>query len=143
MIEIEFPKPQTSICECCGGATTRLTRFVHEDGDAFAIYYAAFSDEHQESGVTGIISLGDWDEDSIPESRVAFAFRLWEGEETFNVTIFDASESQWSDAKVLGRKLSREEALAHPRITDVYHITDHMTEEDPDIQAFFTKETLH
>lgn len=143
MLEIEFEEPSTFTCECCGGITSRLTRFVYQDDDAFAVYYALFSDGHRDNGVVGIVSLGEWGEDGIPSSRVAFAFRLWEGQDNFNVTITDANESDWSDVEILGRKLSREDALAHPWINDVYHITDHMTDEDPEIREFFSPETIH
>jgi hypothetical protein len=40
MLTIEFEKPHQSVCECCGGTTTSLTRFVYRDDDAFAVYYA-------------------------------------------------------------------------------------------------------
>ncbi len=143
MIEIEFGEPETSKCDCCGGKNTRLTRFVTQDGDAFAIYYAVFSEEHPENGVIGVISIGEWWEGSGPESRSAFAFRIWEGEENYNVTIADANESQWSDVDLIGRKLNREEALVHPLIDDVFHITDHMIDEDPAIIEFFGQEAIH
>lgn len=143
MIEIEFPEPEASKCDCCGNTTTRLTRFVTRDGDAFAIYYAAFSEGHPENGVIGVVSVGEWWDDSFPESRDAFAFRIWEGEDNYHVTITDAKESQWSDVNLIGRKLSREEALAHPLIHDVFHITDHMTDEDPAIREFFGDEMIY
>lgn len=69
MIEIEFPDAEISKCECCGGTTTRLTRFVTQDGDAFAFYYAAFSEKHPENGVIGVISIGECGMVLIP-SRV-------------------------------------------------------------------------
>lgn len=143
MLEIECEEPLTFVCECCGGTTSRLTRFVYEDEDAFAVYYAVFSDRHRDNGVVGIVSLGGWSEDEIPPSRVAFAFRLWEGEDNFNVTITDAGESEWSDVGILGRMLSRDEALEHPWLKDVFHITDHMTGDDPEITRFFESESLH
>ncbi len=66
MIKIEFEQPDISACECCGGKTTRLTRFVTKDNDAFAIYYLIFTESHPEKIVTGIISIGDWDSDEPP-----------------------------------------------------------------------------
>ena len=67
MIEIEFENPESSVCDCCGGTTTRL----------------------------------------------------------------------------IGRKLSREEALEHPWLKDVFHITDYMTDDDPEIKAFFADEMVN
>lgn len=149
MIEIEFEEPETSKCECCDDISVWLTRFVTEDGDAFAVYHAAFTEGHPEKGLLGTISLGDWgdwdgDAESIPDSRVTFAFDLWLNEEDFfNVTITDASESPWSGQDILGKMLSREEALAHPWIDDVFHITDHITADDQVIRDFFAGEVIH
>jgi hypothetical protein len=143
MLEIEFEDPQESVCDCCGGTSTRLTRFVSEDKDAFGVYYALFSDSHPEKRLYGIVSLGEWWEDEVPVSRVAFAFEMWADNDNFNVGITDANESHWSDVEIIGRKLSREEALAHPWLKDVFHITDHMTDDDPEVKAFFAKETIH
>lgn len=137
MIEIELTEPNKSICECCNRETTKLTRFVYNEEGAFAIYYAAFSEGHLDDGIVGVVSLGDWGEDGIPPSRVAFAFRLWQDENNHNITITNANESPWHDSKIIGRKLTREEALNHPWIEDVFHITDHMVVDDNEIKTFF------
>lgn len=127
------------MCDCCGGSTTQLTRFVSQDGDAFAVYYAVFSSSHSENRLIGIVSLGEWWEDEVPDSRVAFAFEMWPDADTYNVGIIDATSSPWADARIIGRKLTREEALLHPWLKDVFHITDHMTEDDTEIKAFFAR----
>ena len=36
--------------------------------------------------------------------------------------------------ELLGRMLDREEALAHERLADVFHVTDHMVAEDRPIR---------
>lgn len=36
--------------------------------------------------------------------------------------------------------LDREESLAHELISDVFHITDHMVKDDPEIISFFEDE---
>jgi hypothetical protein len=143
MIEIELSEPKKSICECCNKETTSLTRFVYKDGEAFAIYYAVFSKGHNEDGAIGIISLGDWGNDEVPLSRVAFAFRLWQDENNHNVTITDANESPWHNSKIIGKKLTRDEALSHPWIEDVFHITDHMVIDDEEIKTFLKGEMIH
>lgn len=143
MIDIECPEPIDSECECCGGITTRLTRFVTREGNAYAIYHAMYGEQHRDRGVIGIVGLGDWFEGSNPESRVAFAVRLWFDGTQFQVTIIDALESPWKDVNIISRKLSRDEGLRHPWIQDVFHITDHITLEDPAIREFFAEETLH
>ncbi|MGI9204459.1 MAG: hypothetical protein ACR2Q3_10640 [Woeseiaceae bacterium] len=116
----------------------RLTRFVYQDGDAFAVYYAAFTDGHSEKSLNGLVGLGEWgDDDAGSDTRRAFPFRIWLDGENFKVGLTDASESPWSDVAFMGRILDRDEALADEWIKDVFHITDHMVSEDPDIVRYF------
>lgn len=57
--------------------------------------------------------------------------------------IVNADESPWCDAKVIGKMLDRDEALIHPWIKDVFHITDHMVTDDPEIKTYFEgKQTI-
>jgi len=59
MIDIEFEKPTEELCECCGNTTVRLTRFVYQDSDAFAVYYAQFTKAHEDKRLSGLIGLGE------------------------------------------------------------------------------------
>jgi len=130
-ITIEFEDPvQDDPCPCCGGRTTRLTRFVYLNGDAHAVYYASFSDKHPDRWVSVAVSLGDWTDGSEPVNRLAFALRLRAVESEFQVSVVDAALSPWNDVAILGRMLDRSEALAHPWIKEVFHISDHIVTED-------------
>lgn len=123
-------------CPCCGGRTTCLTRFVYSDGDAHAVYYAAFSDKHRDRIVSVMLSLGEWGEGSTPKDRVAFALRIRFAKSECQVMVIDAEQSLWHDAEFLGRMLSRKQALRHPWIQEVFHITDHIVTEDPDVRDY-------
>jgi hypothetical protein len=67
ILTIECEPPRRSTCECCGGASTRLTRFVYRDDAVFAVDYAAFSDNHPERTVSVVMSLGEWDDGARPD----------------------------------------------------------------------------
>jgi hypothetical protein len=142
MIRIEFEPPHQTTCECCGAETTRLTRFVHEDHAAYAVYYAAYGREHPDE-VKAVVSVGKWGEGSTPSDRIAVPLTLWQNDSEHGVTVVDASDSPWNDVELLGRMLNREEALTHPRINDIFHITDHIFAEDPEIRAFFASTERH
>lgn len=139
MIEIEFEKPTVTKCACCGGKTTRLTRFVYQDNHAFAVYYLLFTEGHNEKVAEGLIGLGQWGEDGAPEKRTAFPFRIWTTEKNYHVGLMDARDSVWGDVTFLGRVLDREEALKHEWIQDVYHITDHIVMEDREVISYFNE----
>ncbi len=142
MIRIECEEPITQVCECCGGLTTRLTRFVYRDGYAFAVYYAIFANNHPEREVKLAVSLGEWGEDSKPEERCSFALVMCETVEEYQVRVIDADESPWKGMEIIGPMLNRDEGLAHPWIKDVFHITDHMVIDDPAIKEYFEAQPL-
>ncbi len=136
-MEIEFEPPNDPfICECCGGTNWSFTRFVYRDGDARAVYYASFTDRHEDREVSLAIGIGDWGENAENADRAAFAMRMRLGEENFEIMVTDADESPWSDATVLGRMLDREEALAHPLIEEAFLITDYIADDDMPVRRF-------
>jgi hypothetical protein len=134
MLTFEFAKPDRTRCECCGGVTVSLTRFVYEDGDAYAIYYAPFGEQHEPRVVEAVVGVGEWGEGAGPWDRIAFPLRLRAAESEYQVTIVDAAESPWQGVGLLGRMLDREEALAHERLAEVFHVTDHMVVDDQPIR---------
>jgi len=137
MIRIEFEKPFVSKCNCCGHDTITLTRFVHKDEEAHAIYYAKFTKDHADKFVSGIISIGEWGDSALPKDRIAFPFRIWMNENNFQIGLVDSVESPWANETFLGQILNRKDALIHPWIKEIFHITDHIVLEDQIIIDYF------
>lgn len=134
--EIEFSVPASARCNCCKGLTTRLTRFVYRDDDAFGIYYAAFSNSHPDHQVDMLVSLGDWGEDSTPSDRAAFYCDVLLSEGSYQVMLRDAATSPWGDAEIVGLKLSREDALSHPLKQLVFEVLDEAFLRDPSLKGY-------
>ncbi len=143
MLTIEFEPPAIDAkpCECCGGFTTRLTRFVLNDGNAYAVYYAMFSDNHPDGYVSVLISIGEWADDAPPSGRCAFYLRIRATANNFQVNVRDAAESPWGNVQMFGRTLDRDEALAHPRIQEVFQISDHIVTEDTPVIDYLSHAT--
>jgi len=138
MLRFEFEEPRRSNCQCCGEASTSLTRFVYKNGDAFGVYYAQFTEGHVGKRLSGIIGLGEWgSEEAGPDARLAFPFQIWLNEDNFQVGLVNAADSPWSHVTFLGRILDRSEALAHPWVKEVFHVTDHMVLDDMEIVNYF------
>jgi hypothetical protein len=137
-ITIEFAdRNEGALCDCCGGRTIRLSRFVYSDGDAHAVYYCEFSDNHPNRYISAVVSLGEWGEDDAQDRRLAFPLQIRSTEEAFQITVVDADKSPWKGTSFLGKMLDRDEALKHEWIKEVFHITDHIVEEDQDVRAYF------
>lgn len=132
MLTIDFEPPviDSKPCKCCGGFTTRLTRFVHRDNDAYAVYFAQFTGTHPGGSVSVLIRIGDWADDAPPSGRCAFYLHVGVNADNFQVTVGDAAECPWGHVDLFGRTLDREEALADPRIQEIFHLADHVFAED-------------
>ncbi|MBS2017058.1 MAG: DUF2199 domain-containing protein [Deltaproteobacteria bacterium] len=137
--EIELAEPSCEHCECCGGLDVRLTRFVERRGEAFAIYYAAYTNRHESQKIAMLVSLGDWGEESPPDQRVAFFCEVRLGDDGYEVSLRDAATSVWSDVKLVGAKLSREEALGHPWKGVAFAVLDAAFEQDPPLRGFLDR----
>ncbi len=137
MIQIEFEEPHKERCECCGNTSTRLTRFVFQDGDAYAVYYVAFTEGHEDRVAYALIGLGEWGEGGEPEHRTAFAVNIWDDNGSWAVTVTNPEDSPWGHVEFVGKILPREEAVRHPWIKDVFHITDHIVADDKQVIEFF------
>ena len=134
---IEFEEPRFSTCECCGEETVHLVRFVSRDGNAFAVYFADFSNGHKYVSV--LVSIGGWgSDDDTPEDRTAFAFRIWASEDNYQVGLVDEADSFYSSG-YMGRILDRQEALAHPLRQEVFDLSDHIVECDQPVIDFLSQ----
>lgn len=136
--ELEAPREQDP-CPCCGGRTTALTRFVHKDGNAYAVYLASFSDNHPDRVVSLVAGLGEWGDGTTPADRIAIAMQLRCTATGYGVAVIDGLDSPWANATFLGRLLSREEALASPSVADAFHLTDHIVLEDEPIIQYLQR----
>ena len=99
-------------CECCGIRSTTTTGFAYRDGDAFAIYYAGWSDRHPERGVALVVASGDWDDGTSPADRVSIGFRVHATPTEMTFRVVDPVESPWAETRMFGKMLGREAALA-------------------------------
>jgi hypothetical protein len=136
MDEIEFEEPYYESCSCCGARITRLTRFVTRDGDAFAVYYAKYSNGPEHNDVQILAGFGDWAEDAPEEARTAISFKIWQDDQNFNTTIVGPEDGRW-EATILGRKLEREEALTSEWLKEVFDLSNHIVRCDEPIKQFF------
>ncbi|MBX3221372.1 MAG: DUF2199 domain-containing protein [Labilithrix sp.] len=134
--DIELSEPSASRCDCCGGLTVRLTRFVYRAGDAFAIYYAAYSNNHPDSELAMLVSLGEWGEGSDPSQRTAFYCRVFPTKDSYEVMLGDATQSAWRDVAIIGERLSREEALRHPWKATAFEVLDEAFLQDRSLRGF-------
>ncbi len=136
------PEGAPVTCEHCGEPTHVVKGGVREDGRDRAIYLAARTRGHREIALA--IACGTWGPDSSPEDRyvVSLLARV-EQEGSFEFMVVGPERVPVEPAPVLGRQLSRDEALAHPDLEEVFLIGQEVVNEDPRVAEWLAATKLH
>ena len=129
--DIKGPHP----CDCCGANTYNVRGFVYEDGDAHAVYFAGWSEGHEDRGVSLAIGLGDWGEGSGVADRYSVGLEARVTDAEIQFAVIDPARSPWGETKFLGRMMERQQALAHPAIKHIFHLAEHIVRDDPRVNA--------
>ena len=114
-------------CPRCGTSFEHVTGFVHDEGGAHAVYFAACH-RHPEPEAQIDVVLGTWGTDDASD-HVAFSCRLRQD----GAMLVDATIATDADDDILGRRLERDEALMHPSLEGFWDIVDLLTRRDPTI----------
>ena len=133
-IELELGDGDTrATCDCCGRRAPSVVGFVYREGDAYAVYYAGWTEGHR-GGVSLIIGVGDWDDEATPADRRSFGLRCWvEGSEV-NFEVQEPAASRYGHNTWLGAMLPRPAALADPEIRSIFHVAEHIASDGPRVR---------
>ena len=123
-------------CPDCGEATRSVWGYVSTETEARAVYYIRWTDFHVERGAQIAVSIGTWGEASRPVERAVFGVECRIDRETGPAfMLVDAESMPWEDP-FLGMKLTRNQALADARKSEVFEILDRIVVDDPRFRAF-------
>jgi hypothetical protein len=120
-------------CPHCGNESHTVWGFVYCDGNAYAVYYAGWTLGHEDTGV--LIGMGEWGEGTEPDNRYSFGLVVRSHGSDFAFMVVGPDDSPIGEVKFIGHLLSRQEALSHPEIQDVYHVAEHIVRDDPRLAA--------
>ena len=115
-----------STCYCCGRDSCTGHGFVYKDDDAYAVYYVGWCDEHLEKKVSIALAIGEWDDESTNDDRVCFGIEASENVDEILFRALEPTESPWSDTHLLGPMLTRDQAVAHPLIKEVFVVAENI-----------------
>jgi hypothetical protein len=122
-------------CSDCGRSTRSVWGYVSNEDGARAVYFIRWTDGHRERGAQLILSIGAWGEGSHPRDRSAFGFEC-RVDVSPSFMLVDADGLPWGSEELLGTKLTRDDALAHPLKAEVFDILDALVAQERRFHAF-------
>ena len=122
-------KVSHTTCSECDQTHETSTGFVLRDDDAYAVYWVSWYPHHDEAWLDLI--LGSWQEPTY-DDHVTFGCRIGavDGEPSPECTLVAGGQTR-SDHVMFGRKLTRDEALSHPRLKEFWDCVDWLVINDP------------
>ena len=129
------PEATTGHCDCCGNESKAFHGFVYLDDQAHGLYLCTYTVGHPEFGVSMAVSLRGWGEGADPTEKECVALEWVQSETGPGCRVSDAATCPWGNESSLGRKLSREEALANGVAQEAFVVTDAVWAEDIRLSA--------
>ena len=111
-------------CQDCGSEYLLVKTFVLDAEGPHAIVFSALH-THEEAEAWMDVIFGTFDGDASEDDRVTFGCRVGpvEGSQEPAATAVQAAVP-YKDGPAFGKKLSRDEALAHHRLSDFWRVVD-------------------
>lgn len=126
----ENPSSKYKKCPNCNSKYLSITDFVLNDEHAYAVAYIDCHRHHNSPELFFTVILGSWAEGEY-DDHVTFACRyggLINGGEEVACTLLDVSDVY--DKPIFGKRLTRDQALKHPKVTEFWEIIDYLIEYD-------------
>ncbi len=122
----------TKTCECCGQPRQSTWCMTMRDDEPYAVYFASCYNHNGERESYIDVVFGTWGQGTDYTDHFTFGCRF--GPVTDSplpaATAINAAEVA-PDSPLFGLKLTRDQALAHPRIADFWQMVDFIVERDP------------
>jgi hypothetical protein len=134
MIRLELgERVDRLVCQECGGTYRRVYGTVYDGVRRAALYSADLHEEAHDGRVLLVIGADGPDEPAGGQPE-AVVIGVWSTESEFQMMIQDGSAFPHEDSLALGRILDREEALRSPSKDELFHIADHIVQDDPRVR---------
>lgn len=115
----------TAHCDGCGRDYDKFVVFATRDGDAYAVVGGACHG-HGDHEVWLDVTFGSWEEPYDDHVTMSCCV-MREGSGAVDAVVVGKGE-----ADCFGRKLTREETLAHPRVDELWALGDAIKREVPE-----------
>ena len=122
-------------CDGCGHETRTFRGFVNDQDGAYAVYLCTYTASHPELGVDMAISMGGWGVGNESSLKQCVALEWRQSETGPGCRVIDASDSRWHGTDLLGRMLSREQAMNSAKATEAFAVTDAIWQSDQRLAA--------
>lgn len=122
------PVPRRTTCSNCAEVHEGVTGFVLDHGNAYAVYWADWF-PHSSEMIVNIV-LGEFGDRADYDDNVLFGIRYGHVDQQAEAAASLIAPTI-TDTATGASPLGREQALEHPRLADLWEVSDWLIENDP------------
>jgi hypothetical protein len=131
---------ETFDCPDCGNKSMAVWGFVSKDNAAHAVYYAGLMTGHHQPSVRLTLSIGRWGMDNTDkeneQGRHWVFIEARPTTDSYEMMVREPEESFYFDKRILGKPISRTEALASSLLKEFFTVADFVAFNDPAIKSY-------
>lgn len=140
---LEFnDKIKSFTCPHCGEESTTVWGWVSKDNAVHAAYFANLMTGHEETSVRLTISVGGWGEEDNLAKRKWILIEARPTGGSYEMMVREPEESLYMDKQVLGKAMTRSEALASSLIDELFAVADQIVNRDPAVKSYLLGEAV-
>jgi hypothetical protein len=129
-------------CPHCGEKSVTIWGSVSKDAAAYAIYYANLMTGHEEASARLTISFGGWGANNN-EPRWWTFIEARPTADTYEMMVREPEESLYFGEKLIGRGVSRNEALASEHKDELFAVADFIALNDPAVKSYLSGKVVN
>lgn len=139
------PEVANIICGHCGKPFKSVNGYIKKDDWAYSAYFATLQTGHDDITVGLSVSIGKWWDDSAVDERNWVYMRAWPSEsgKGFELRIEEPEASRHVNSKILGRKLTCDEARQSPLLDDFFAVAGYVIDNDPAVLSYLSGEEVN
>ena len=123
-------------CPHCGEESMTVWGWVSKANVAHAVYYVNLMTGHQEASALLSISIGGWGDEENLAKRTWVLIEARPLGDSYEMMVREPEESLYSGEAILGRPLSRTEALKSAMKNEFFAIADFIAFNDPAVKSY-------
>jgi hypothetical protein len=140
---IEFnDRVKSFTCPHCGEESMTVWGWVSKDNAAHAAYFANLMTGHLEASVRLTISIGGWGEEENLAKRKWIFIEARPVAGSYEMMVREPEESLYSGKPILGKAMTRSEALASSLVQEFFAVADHIANNDPAVKSYLIGEPV-
>ena len=116
--------------------------WVSKEKAAHAVYFANLMTGHQEISARLTISIGGWGEEDNSAKRKWTFIEARPIAASYQMMVREPEESLYSGKPILGKALTRSEALASTLVHEFFAVADYIAFNDPAVKSYLLGEQV-